>query len=83
MDESLQEAFENIYLDPSKRKWVSAVCSNTNYGFGDYASSDVETSLRGLEFTIISYNVLADGERYAMSEKHEYCPVEHLDWKVS
>ena len=32
-------------------------------------------------FRVVSYNILADGERLALSDKHNYCPLRLRGWK--
>mmetsp|Transcript_20816 Transcript_20816/g.31095 ORF Transcript_20816/g.31095 Transcript_20816/m.31095 type:complete len:457 (+) Transcript_20816:33-1403(+) len=34
-----------------------------------------------LKFRVLTYNVLADGPRYALSDYHGYSPIEHRRWK--
>ena len=31
-------------------------------------------------FRVVSYNILADGERLALSDKHKYCPMDLRVW---
>jgi len=59
--------FENIDLK-NKRIWVS------QKGSPSCSQQD--------DFIFLTWNILADGQKYATGSNHAYCPIEHRLWNV-